>query len=1447
MRKIKTLISVLCVVACLMATNFIPAQKNLVSASNYSTSQLTELYPEDFGISNGRSTDWFYAPLKNGGSLLNTIFTVDFKHSGTDYWFIYAASETWKGLNFSFENGNLYLRDLSNTLFNGEIETLSCEIAGVNFSEEFFRFQISIEPYAYHSDGVVNDIKVGIYFNYKLYDDKYFYLPNTLDKLGNAISSLTKVYGGNKRCYVDFYSPIRADGEKHIELTPSDIGFEDGYVNGSKDIGMDIGNKLLSTSLALNNTDNYFDYAGIKFSTDTSGGLVISDSNGKCGFETTTKYPNSSLNLNNIVPADVGMSNKLVSSWPVTYKYNANTFSGGGVYQKFGTLTNTYFAMKINPVGLGAEGTKNYIDLRHACSSGGWEGLITHIYDDKIKLISVYNSHSTFQEISVSDIEGISSFNNATFTLGISLRYCDFDCDGDYNDVQVGIWINEKLAQNKYVYLPDVADKLGNEIHIYVPDSTQKTKVSVYPTSSSIVNNTQISGLDTAFTTLDLEIATKASDFDFDGKSDLKADIFVDGDFYRTIIIADYKSKLTNTLSVNAYVKSKEKRISYSSEVFSDVDFNSSGNIATSQYILSDEKIFSSNLSLKDINSKFNLNLSQANNVLSFADFGIADGTYNHTTRTSGNIGASLNKNCFSGKFNFTGSTYFYFAGTSAYNGITFDINSGSLRIRDAAGNLVTRIFPKNAGIQSFISTEFVLGLSLYINDTDSDDASDDVSLGVWFNGVYYNSFDIKDAALSVGGYISLDSAGPAYNITVATNIAKYDDANLPFAPPQDDIINLNITRDSNNPVISGLFEKTLTDVSSNGEFAIDLEAKAVNLDNDFSNDLSVKVYINGKQVNKREYFIKDVASDKDLSKVTLTITNVNVDTSSRLPEDSLDYELYNLHEGDFWLIADGEVMINREGGHFTNEKISTPGEYVIVRKYHGKEFVQKVQLWKGGYLNSDNNIDILDFIVAKKYMAGFDTAEYKCRGADTNFDGEVTPSDMINIKRMVLGLENPPVYTNYDKYSTVGKTTMPIVGFHGPVAPFIYRENVGTDENPQMKDYLTNNLITKSVYKAIADLGINMISYIENSGFSGSTEENFKLAEEYGIAINLHYREPGASDLDFANYIGHVGNYTSFKGLHVVDEPNTLYYPSASTTERMSGFAADSVRANKFCNLYGYTNLLPMYAWMGIEGATQAERNANYVKYLEEYCETYKPKMISWDHYVYSTGDKYHYFNNMNMVKAAAAKYNLPFWGFVQAGDDSGRMQNPTVVTESQMLWNVNTQLAYGVKGMQYFTLIQPYYFSFDATNDTVYDFNQSGLIAANGTKTKYYSMAKKANDQIIAVDEYLMEADSKAVLAVGTNTQADTACNLTSYGAVSSVVCDNNADGAIVGCFDYKGKQAFYIVNYDSAAAQNITLHFNNTYNLKVVSSVIDTIVSSNQYTATLGAGQAVLVVLN
>ena len=84
------------------------------------------------------------------------------------------------------------------------------------------------------------------------------------------------------------------------------------------------------------------------------------------------------------------------------------------------------------------------------------------------------------------------------------------------------------------------------------------------------------------------------------------------------------------------------------------------------------------------------------------------------------------------------------------------------------------------------------------------------------------------------------------------------------------------------------------------------------------------------------------------------------------------------------------------------------------------------------------------------------------------------------------------------------------------------------------------------------------------------------------------------------------------------------------------------------------------------------------------------------------------------------------------------------------------------------------------------------------------------------------------------------------------SDVLTSVTGTNALVGCFDYYGKTAFYVVNCDTDAAQNITLTYDNPCKAAVTNFESNKVnrafaAEAPSTTISVGAGQAALVLVD
>ena len=187
--------------------------------------------------------------------------------------------------------------------------------------------------------------------------------------------------------------------------------------------------------------------------------------------------------------------------------------------------------------------------------------------------------------------------------------------------------------------------------------------------------------------------------------------------------------------------------------------------------------------------------------------------------------------------------------------------------------------------------------------------------------------------------------------------------------------------------------------------------------------------------------------------------------------------------------------------------------------------------------------------------------------------------------------------------------------------------------------------------------------------------------------------------------------------------------------------------------------------------------------------------------------------------------------------------------LTAEQLKWNVNTALAYGAKGYNWFTLIEPWEFAMTGNSTDGMDGidpKRCGLIGCDGSNdNENYEAAKSVNEWASSVDHILMEAEWKAVLAYGYYAKSNTSASGT-YGT-ASLEANDLIYGAIVGVFDYQGKDMYYLVNNNPNNSQNISLKFSDgAKNMTIYNGTQVTTQNQASCTLNITPGCAALVIV-
>lgn len=206
---------------------------------------------------------------------------------------------------------------------------------------------------------------------------------------------------------------------------------------------------------------------------------------------------------------------------------------------------------------------------------------------------------------------------------------------------------------------------------------------------------------------------------------------------------------------------------------------------------------------------------------------------------------------------------------------------------------------------------------------------------------------------------------------------------------------------------------------------------------------------------------------------------------------------------------------------------------------------------------------------------------------------------------------------------------------------------------------------------------------------------QRFTISDSDG-RLTLNHEEAGAF---IREAHGNYSDHPSYAGINFFDEPGPEYFPTL-------GEAFDLYREITGRHL-AYANLLP-----NIYGDA-------YDDYLDGFAEQVQPPVISYDRYplLADGAEDAEYFDNWARVRRAGLKAGLPTWVFIQ----TLAYTNHREPTEAEFHWQVNVSLAYGAKGIQYFTYWTP-----DPARGEGF---QPGLLTVGGERTERYDFARDLN----------------------------------------------------------------------------------------------------------------------
>ena len=211
-----------------------------------------------------------------------------------------------------------------------------------------------------------------------------------------------------------------------------------------------------------------------------------------------------------------------------------------------------------------------------------------------------------------------------------------------------------------------------------------------------------------------------------------------------------------------------------------------------------------------------------------------------------------------------------------------------------------------------------------------------------------------------------------------------------------------------------------------------------------------------------------------------------------------------------------------------------------------------------------------------------------------------------------------------------------------------------------------------------MAECGITVAGFV--------TPENLDLVEQAGLKAFV--RDKRASGYDFRNVdpataranaaslAEEVGSHPAVFGYYLKDEPSADLFAGLAVVAK--AFVKETPDKIPYINLY------PNYANQKQLGTE------TYEEHVEKYVTTVDPPIISYDHYALMEYEPLRdgYFANLETMRRASLNHNRPFWNIVLSNAHF-RYREPSA---AGIRFQVFTTLAYGGKGISYFTYFAPH-----------------------------------------------------------------------------------------------------------------------------------------------------------
>jgi hypothetical protein len=318
------------------------------------------------------------------------------------------------------------------------------------------------------------------------------------------------------------------------------------------------------------------------------------------------------------------------------------------------------------------------------------------------------------------------------------------------------------------------------------------------------------------------------------------------------------------------------------------------------------------------------------------------------------------------------------------------------------------------------------------------------------------------------------------------------------------------------------------------------------------------------------------------------------------------------------------------------------------------------------------------------------------------------------------------------------------------------------------------------AVLRRMREAGLTVAGFVAPDGLDACQAAGLKAIVSDPRSSNYDWANvnPDQAGTNIQSLVEQVGRHPAVYGYYLRDEPNAALFPGLATVA--------SLIRELSPGKWPYINLFPDYASPAQLGTS------NYLEHLERFVTICQPRIISYDNYsLMDDGSvRESYWSNLEAVRATSRKHGLEFWNIVLATAHFHYRE----LTAADFRFQVYTTLAYGGRGISYFTYFAPQVGNY-----------RMGPIDQFGNETPNWYFLQNVNLQVGKLAPTLLQLTSNEVYHFGKVPSG------AKPAPADSLVASVSGDNSVVGEFTHAdGSRYVMIVNKDLAKSNPCSIKF-------------------------------------